>query len=341
MKRQKKNTKNENSGSDSFNNNTSYEGRVVDPVKDELDRQRWFGWIGDFHQLYSQDALPIKKDYSLSPETAEEKQFSEKKLLKSNLQVKHNPLQYTNIVKVRILLFAAILSMAAEYLVFRNIAENALGMPRFEASIVGSFAIVFTKLVQVFINKYVKTWISENSLKARKVFTKLLIALVVLIFVNAFVAGISNIHNVNQQKKLERLEYVSSQIEMTEESGGDTEELQNEFKTLQEDYSKESGFFQIIKFLAIAFLGILAIGCGSVLWSVGDLYWDTLKLKKKLENLNEKLARTRSNFQYIQTTYDRLLMLQRDIIHLQGQKHFLERLMSKDQDESLKFSNQK
>ena len=126
------------------------------------------------------------------------------------------------------------------------------------------------------------------------------------------------------------------------EYGEDTSEMEAELNHLQAELNeKESPFFIIARYLSIALIGLLAIGCGATLFVFADLFNDALRLKKKLQKEKDRQAEHRANFEYFLTTYDDLLSLQKEILKLYGQKQFLEKLLSKQREQDMKILPQK
>lgn len=271
------------------------------------------------------------------PKTAIEKFTEEKMQLFATFHTEGNPLRTASRGKQLLCYFGAVLSMLAEYFVFRNIAENALGMLLIETYFVAFFSVVFTKFIQIVFQRRIKSWLKENSRKLRSLIKTLLYVFTILILINAVMAGITNLFNIDHQKKIEQIEILSQQIEQSQEE--DTSDLEVDLHEAQNDLtSGTSLFFLIARFCAVALLGLLAIVCGAVLWTMGDLYKDALKSQKRVKILSDKLSQVRANFHSYLQTFDDLLSLQKDLLMLYGQKAFLEKLMSTEQEKALKVN---
>jgi len=321
----------------------TFEGRIPEVVQDETDALLHLERLGQQSQSYNEAAKrKNRKDYPLREVTQREQEAEEKKSLLMHLQVKPNALRYSSPVKVWTYYIVVLLGMGAEFFIYQSIAENAFGMPPFKSYITGMLVLLFTKFVQVAIQPHLKHWIKENNLLYKSVHKIVIFVFVGLILLNATMLGITNLHQINQTKKIEQIESLSTMIADAEESGEDTTELEAELNQLQGELGeKESGFFVIAKYLSIALIGLLAIGSGATLFVFAELYNDALQLKKKLQKEKNAQAEHRASREYLLTTYDDLLSLQKEILKLYEQKQFLEKLLSKQREQDMKIQTQK
>jgi hypothetical protein len=83
------------------------------------------------------------------------------------------------------------------------------------------------------------------------------------------------------------------------------------------------------------------MACGAVLFCMADLYNDALKLKKKIQKQKDLLSELRANLEYFITSYDQLIVIQKEVIQLYGQKHFWEKVLSKERVEELNIKSPK
>ncbi len=313
--------------------------RIAEAVKEELDATLWLGWIGEqYYKLSEASKRKDLKKYKLKEQTSREKEAEAKKSLLQHLQVKPNPLKYASKFKVYFNYIVVILGMLAEFFIYQGIAENAFGMPLFKSYFVGFLVLLFTKFTQISIFKYIKQWIQEKNLRFRTIEKTVIFVFVLLILLNGLMMGITNLNEIDRGKKIQQIEYLSESIAESEEYGENTSEMETELAEIQSELNEEENWFsKIAKFISVAFIGLLSIGAGAMLFVIADLYNDALKLKNKLEKFRDRQAELHANFNYYLTTYDDLISLQKEIIQLFGQKHFLEKLLSPKQAESLKI----
>ena len=322
-----------------FKNTNTFDGSFPKSVKEETNLNLWLSLIGEQFYNSTQSAKRKIKEYSLLPKTDFENFTEEKMQLLATFHTEGNPLRTASHGKQFLCYIGAIFSILAEYFVFRHIAENALGMLLIETYFVAFFSVVFTKFIQVVFQRRIKSWLKENSRKLRSLIKTLLYGFAILILINGLMAGITNLYNIEQQRKIEQIEILSLQIEQSQ--GGDRSALEADLQKAQNDLTETNNvFFLIARFCAVALLGLLAIACGAVLWSMADFYTDALRLQKRVQALNDKLSQLRANFHSYLQTFDDLLSLQKDLLVLYGQKAFLEKLMSKEQEKALEITNE-
>ncbi len=317
-------------------------GRVPESVKEETDTLLHLKRIGEQYFKYTQAGKrENRKDYRLLPQTKHEQETEEKLNFLRHLQVKPNVLRFATTAKVWTNSIVVFLGMIAELFIYQSIAENAFNMSIVKSYFIGVLVLLFTKFVQVSIQKHIKYWIKENNILFRSVHKTLIFVFVGLIFLNAMMLGITNLNQINQLKKIEQIECLSSSIDESQEYGEDSAELETELNQLQAELHKDvNGFFTIAKFISIALIGLLAIGCGATLFVFADLYRDALKLQKDIQNLKDRQAELRANVGYFLTTNDDLLSLQKEILQMFGQKHFLEKLLSSEREKDLQITTE-
>lgn len=312
--------------------------RIPELVKEEKDYHLFSSELGIQYYLNTQASKrKERKNYLFLPQTKYEQEAAERNSFLQFLQIKPNALVFATKLKIWIYYVIVILGILAEYIIYQSIFENAFGMPVIKAYLSGFLVLLFTKFVQLSLQNHIKHWVKENNIKYRTIFKTILYVFIVLILTNAVFMGITNINEIEQQKKIADAEFVALSIADAEEFGEDVTELLAEQKQLESELNEdESLFFTIGKYLSIGLIGLLAIGAGAILFAMADLYQDALRLKARIQKLKDRHAELQANFEYFLTTYDELISLQREIVQLFGEKQFLEKLLSKQQETALK-----
>lgn len=322
----------------------SYEegSRVPEIVKEEEDINLFFSMIGEqYYSNHEASKRNLNAKLDLIEFTLLEKETEEKKNYIAYLGVKPNPLRYANKFKVWTYYIVILFGIVAEFLIYQNIAYESFGMPEVKSYFIGFLVLLFTKFVQVAIQKHITSWIKENNLLFRSVHKILIFVLVGLVLINAVMMGITNLNNIEKQKKIEKMEYVSSSIDDAQDYSESTSDLDTELSGLEaEIYEDENWFLIAAKYISIGFLGLITIGAGAILFVVADLNKDALSIKKKIQQLKDRQAELKANLPYYVDTYNELLSLQHEIIKSHGIKHFLEKLLSEKQEEALKIKSE-
>jgi hypothetical protein len=322
----------------------SYEegSRVPEVVKEEEDINLFFSMIGE--QYYSNHEASKRKkleNQNFLELTKLEKESEEKKNFLAHLGVNPNPLRYATKFKVSILYIVIGLGMVGEFFIYQNIAFESFAMPEVKSYFIGFSVLLFTKFIQVAIQKHITSWIKENNLLFRSVHKTLIFVLVGMVLINAVMMGITNLNNIEKQKKIEKMEYVSSSIDDAQDYGENTADLDAELSALEaEIYEDESWFIIAARYISIGFLGLISIGAGAILFVVADLNKDAISIKNKIQQLKDRQAELKANLPYYVDTYNELLSLQHEIIKSHGIKHFLEKLLSEKQEEALKIKSE-
>jgi len=321
-------------------NANTFDGRIAESVKEELDVTLWLNWIGEQYYKFTEASKRKKLEkYEFIEQTEREQEAEEKKSLLRHLQVKPNPLKYASISKVYLNYAVVALGMFVEFLIFQNIAENVFGMSLFKSYCVGFLVLLFTKFISISTLKYIKQWIQEQNLLFRTIEKTIIFVFAVLILLNATMLGVLNLNQIDQQKKIGQIENLEISIAEAVEYNEDSSQMETDLAKLQAELNgEESGFLKIVKVISIALIGFLSIGGGAYFFVIADFYNDALKLKKKLEAQRDRQAELRANLGYFLTTYDDLVSLQKEITQLFGQKHFLEKCLSPKQSEVLKIN---
>lgn len=318
------------------------DSRIPEAVKEEKDTLLFLDQVGE--QYYSTNEASKRKElkkHEFLSLSILEKEAEEKKNFLAHLGVKPNTLRYATKFKVWIFYIAIGLGGVAELLIYQNIAYESFSMPELKSYFIGFLVLLFTKFVQVAIQKNITSWVKENNLLFRSVHKILIFSLVLLVLINAVMMGVTNLNNIEKQKKIEKMEYVSSSIDDAQDYGENTSDLDAELSELEAElYEDENAFFVVAKYISIGLLGLLTIGTGAVLFVVADLNKDALSIKKKIQQLQDRQADLRANVPYYIDTYNELLSLQHEIIKSYGIKHFLEKLLSEKQEEALKIKSQ-
>ncbi len=305
--------------------------RFTESVQDELNHHEEMNEIGLSSYSNSKAGQTEIKEYNLVPQTQEEETEEARKSVKATQDIKPNRLHGTSLFTVIILYLLALGAMSAEGIVYQSIVENVLGILGFESYLVASFAVVFTKFTTVVFYSQIKYWVNEGNPRFRYWFKTLLFFFVALILVNAVAIGINNIRNIEQTEKMDKILFLQKEDPGSSELGQAISELQQNNNLL----------FSIVRYCAIAFLGLLSIVCGTLLWALGYMHSKALNLKYKIASLRKQLSKTRSNFQYIHSTRDDLISLQKEIICLYGHKSYYEKLMSPANKDVLPVSESK
>ena len=322
-------------------NANTFDGRIAESVKEELDVTLWLNWIGEQYYKFTEAFKRKKlKKYELIKQTERELEAEEKKSLLRHLQVKPNPLKYSSISKVYLSYAVVALSVFVEFLIFQNIAENTLGMSHFKSYCVGFLVLPFSKLISISTLKYIKQWVQEQNLLFRTIEKTIIFVFAVLILLNATMLGVLNLNQIDQQKKIAKIENLEVSIAEAVEYNEDSSQMESDLAKLQAELNGEdSGFLRVVKIISIALIGFLSIGGGAYFFVIADFYNDALKLKKKLKAQRDRQAEFQANLGYFLTTYDDLVSLQKEIIQLFAQKSFLEKLLSPKQSEALKIKS--
>ncbi len=293
--------------------------KAIDPsVPDTLTHFDGLGKIGEGNYALSISEQKDSKEYKLIPKTQEEKVNEGRESLWASLNIRPNRLYAASVMKVFWSYFGAIAAILAEFFVFQSIAENVLEIDENKSYFVALFAVVFTKFIQAAFLPKIKEWIKENNTRLHNWFKTLLFLFVILILVNAITVGLNNIFDIDRTAKLENILFL-------QEENPDSPELEQALADFQQN---DNTLFSIVRLFAIAFLGFLAIPCASLLWALGDLYFEALKRKIEKIKLQKELSRIRSTFHYLIETHADLLSLQKEIICLFGHKTYYEKLMS-------------
>jgi len=315
--------------------------QVPKAVQEEMNALLYLDWIGEQHFNNSQASRRTKTEHRLLDLSQEELESAEKKAFLEHLQVHPNSLAYSTLTKVVTYYLVAFLGMIAEFFIYESIFNNSFGMTSTKSTLSGLLVLLFTKTVGFAIHKHIKHWIKENNLRFRSLHKILIFTLAGLILLNAMLLGLTNQGQIEKQKKIEQMEYLSSSIEESEEFDQDTSSQEIELDQLQQDASKDDNiFFTIARFLSITLIGMLAIGAGATLFVVADLYGDSLRLQKNIRKLKDRHAELKANFEYFNSTFSELLSLQREIISMHGQKMMLEKLLSKEREKDFSLPHQ-
>lgn len=310
--------------------------KVPTAVQEEMDALLYLDWIGEKHYSNSQASKRLQIEHQLLELSQKEKEAVEKKNFLQHLQVLPNPLAYTTKTKVWTYYIVAIIGMMAEFFIYESIFNNSFGMSATKSTLSGLLVLLFTKYVSVAIQKHIKHWLKENNLRFRSIHKIMIYSLAGLILLNAMLLGLTNLGQIQQQKQIEQMEYLSSSIEESAMYGENTSSQEAELDQLQQDANKdESVFFIIVRYLSITLIGLLAIGAGATLFVMADLYGDSLRLQKIIKKLKDRQAELKANFEYFHSAYKDLLSLQREIISMHGQKMMLEKLLSKEREKDL------
>jgi amino acid transporter len=315
--------------------------QVPKAVQEEIQALNHLHRIGELNYSNSQASKRPKIEHQLLDLSQKELESAEKKAFLEHLQVLPNPLAYSTITKVVTYYIVAILGMIAEFFIYESIFNNSFGMSSTKSTLSGLLVLLFTKYVGVAIQKHIKHWIKENNLRFRSLHKIMIFSLGGLILLNAMLLGVTNLGQIQKQKKIEQMEYLSSSIEESAESGEDTSSQEIELDQLQKDTNKDDNiFFAIARYLSITLIGMLAIGAGATLFVLADLYGDSLRLQKTIRKLKDRHAELKANFEYFNSTYNDLLSLQREIISMHGQKMMLEKLLSKEREKDISLPYQ-
>ncbi len=289
-------------------------------IQNEISLNKGLKQLGEgYFSLFKADAQYTKK-YEFLPQTPEEAKNEARLSVLKSMNLTPNRLQSASKMKAVWNYAGAILSAGAEGFVYYSIAYYVLGLEFFASVVIALFPFVFTKLIQAQLLPYIKKWIKENNTKIKSWFKVLLFCFVALILVNSVTGGILNKINIDRTQEQEH-------IALLQEEDPDSEELDKALAQLEDP----SPFDDIVGFLAIALLGLLAIPAGAFLWALGDFYRQALVLRKRIDFLRKELSRIRSNFQYTDSTRHTLFALQKEIISFYGLKNYYERLMSPEE----------
>jgi len=219
--------------------------------------------------------------------------------------------------------------MSGEYLVYQSIGENYFSLGK-KSYLFGFMVLGFAKLVSFAISRYVKHYVAEWNIFKKHLVRFSFLSVVGLILVNAFMLGIVNLYHVNQEATLEKITQLSDDIADAEDNGEDTVEMEAAMRTLQAEYAKKPSLgLRIVMFIAIALLGLLAIIAGAILFVVAELFHDAWRLKKELQAHRDGIESYRANVPNYLKGHAQMLVLQKELIMLYAQKHYLERLISK------------
>ena len=315
--------------------------KVPKAVQEEMDALLYLDWIGEEQYSKSQASKRLQTEHQLLDLSQKEKEAAERKAFLEHLQVLPNPLAYTTVTKVWTYYIVAIIGMMAEFFIYESIFNNSFGMSATKSILSGLLVFLFTKYVGVAIQSHIKHWLKENNLRFQSLHKIMIYSLAGLILLNAMLLGLTNLGQIQKQKKIEQVEYLNYSIEESAEYGEDTSSQEIELDQLQQDTNKDDNiFFAIARYLSITLIGMLAIGAGATLFVMADLYGDSLRLQKLIKKLKDRQAELKANFKYFNSTYSELISLQREIISMQGQKMMLEKLLSKEREKDLSLPHQ-
>lgn len=320
-------------------NNFDVESRVAEVVKGELDLNLALNWIGQQYYDFSQAAKRVAKKFEFIAQTENENELEQKQALRNNLQDKANTLGYVDKSKVRISAVLVILSMLSESVIYTNIGQNVFGLHLEEAILLACLVLVFVKYIGTIVSPYVLEYLKGSTLKVRTIQKTMLFVLVFATLLNSTFIGIVNLTEIQRKKKIEQMAFLTSSIAEIEEYEGNTNELQKELNSIQAELNeKENGFFYVAKFIAIALLGLLSISCGAVIYALFEFQKSSLKLKNSIAKLRDRKVILKTNLPYFINSYEQLISIQKQLIMLMGEKHFLETLLSKEKEEQMKLN---